>query len=356
VEHWVLHVDLDQFVVAVEVLRRPELRGLPVVVGTVGDPSRRGVVSGCSYEARTFGIRSGMALREAHRRCPQAVFLPPDFEAYRDASRRVMAALRDSGHVVEQAGWDEAFVDLRGTEPEHLARDIQTAVRDRTGLVCSVGIGDTKVRAKVATALAKPAGVFRLSTDNWLEVMGEYPPRRLWGIGPRTAARLAALGIHTVQALASADPVALHAEFGPVHGLQLIALGKGEGPSTVTAEQPPPRSHGHQRTFDVDTADAAALEREVASEARTLAGELALMARTATRVVVVLRFAPFDTHAHGVVLESPTVDADRLEAAALEALGRFSLDRPVRMLGVRAELAGTDSDLGAPLPPAASTP
>src|SRR5258708_4176619 len=151
VTDWVLHVDLDQFIAAVEVLRRPELRGLAVVVGGTGDPSKRGVVSTASYEARARGVHSGVPLRTAARRCPEAVFLPVDHEAYQAASAAVMATLREGDAVVEVAGWDEAFLAVRTDDPEAVARDIQQRVRRSTRLDCSVGIGHNKLQAKMAT-------------------------------------------------------------------------------------------------------------------------------------------------------------------------------------------------------------
>lgn len=149
---WVLHVDMDQFLAAVEVLRRPELAGLPVVVGGRGDPTERAVVSTASYEARAFGVRSGMPLKTAVRRCPDAIFLPVDHPVYEEASDQVMATLRDfPGAVVQVLGWDEAFVGVDTEDPEATARAVRAAVLDATGLSCSVGVGDTLVRAKTAT-------------------------------------------------------------------------------------------------------------------------------------------------------------------------------------------------------------
>lgn len=343
--HWVLHVDLDQFVVAVELLRKPELRGRPVIVGTVGDPNRRGVVSGCSYEARAFGVRSGMALREAKRRCPDAVFLSPDPAAYRAASRRTMSAIKAFPVSMEQAGWDEAFLGVHCSDPEELARKVQRAVRAETGLACSVGVGDTKVRAKMASALAKPGGVHCLTEGNWLEVVGSLPPHRLWGIGPRTQARLASLGIHTIGSLAAADPSALASAFGSNLGPHLALLARGEGPSTVSPLRAPPRSHGHQTTFQRDVHDPGAVRRAVRAIAREIAGNLRATGRRATRVVVTVRYSPFSTHAHGTTLDEPTVDPDCIESLAVETLNCFDLDRPVRMVGVRAELAPASPDV-----------
>jgi DNA polymerase IV len=225
-------------VAAVELLRRPELRGRPVVVGGDGDPTKRGVVSTASYEARAFGVTSGVPLRTAARRCPDAVFLPVDAEAYTAASARVMDALRSFGGPVEVLGWDEAFLSYEGeAEPEVRARDIQQRVRERTDLACTVGIGRNKLQAKLATGFGKPAGVYRLTDDNWFELLGERGPDALWGIGSRTAKRLATLGVTTVAQLAAADPARLAAEFGPATGPWLVQLGQGRGGTTISAEQ-----------------------------------------------------------------------------------------------------------------------
>ncbi|MGN6577888.1 MAG: DNA polymerase IV, partial [Nocardioides sp.] len=195
---WVLHVDLDQFIAAVEVLRRPELAGLPVVVGGRGDPTERGVVSTASYEAREHGIGSGMPLRTAARKCPDAVFLPVDAPAYEAASARVMDTLRSFDVPVEVLGWDEAFLGVDTDDPQAFAEAVRAAVLDATGLHCSVGIGDNKLRAKIATDFGKPRGVWQLTADDWFEVMGERPTTALWGIGAKTGRKLAALGIDTV--------------------------------------------------------------------------------------------------------------------------------------------------------------
>ena len=203
---WVLHVDLDQFIAAVEVLRHPELAGKPVIVGGRGDPTERAVVSTASYEARVFGVGSGMPLRIAARKAPEAVILPVDHEAYIAASEEVMATLRaQPGAVVQVLGWDEAFVGVQTDDPEAYAGALQRAVLERTRLHCSVGIGDTLVRAKVATGFGKPQGVFRLTAENWLEVMGDRPTIDLWGVGTKISRRLAALGITTVAELAAAS-------------------------------------------------------------------------------------------------------------------------------------------------------
>ncbi len=335
----VLHVDLDQFIAAVELLRRPELRGRPVVVGGSGDPTGRGVVATASYEARAYGVESGMPLRTAHRRCPEAVFLPVDAEAYDAASREVMATLRCFPAVVEVAGWDEAYLEVEAEDPEALAREVQRAVLARTGLSCTVGVGDNKLRAKLASGLGKPAGVFRLTRENWEEVVGGLPTDALHGVGRKTARRLAALGLRTVGELRGADEAVLAAHFGPRLGPWLRRLATGEDPTPVTGLPRPPKSRGRERTFPVDITGAGEVRREVARLARRVAEDVREEGRPAVRLVVKVRFAPFDTHTHGLLLPAATADPRTLEAAALAALGRFDLGRPVRLVGVRAELA-----------------
>jgi nucleotidyltransferase/DNA polymerase involved in DNA repair len=340
VTRWVLHVDLDQFIAAVEVLRRPELRGRPVVVGGDGDPAKRGVVSTASYQARACGVHSGLPLRTAARRCPDAVFLPVDKPAYEAASARVMAALREFDAVVEVAGWDEAFLAVEADDPEALARQIAERVRAATQLDCSVGIGQNKLQAKLATGFGKPAGVFRLTDQSWLDVLGDRPTDALWGIGSKTARRLARLGIGTVRQLASADPRALAGQMGPATGPWLVQIARGRDPSPVTAAPYLARSRGREATFQQDLADWAEVRGEVARLARLVTDDVVTEQRPAVRVVVKVRYAPFATSTHGQPLAAPTADAAAIEQAALAALDRFTGRRPVRLLGVRAEFGG----------------
>ncbi|WP_155375461.1 DNA polymerase IV [Catellatospora vulcania] len=334
---WVLHVDLDQFVAAVEVLRRPELRGRPVVVGGDGDPTKRGVVSTASYEAREFGVHSGQPLRVAARKCPDAVFLPVDSAAYEQASALVMAALRDSGAVVEVLGWDEAFLAPDTGDPEAAARDLQRRVRDATGLDCTVGIGDNRLRAKLATGFGKPSGVYRLTRANWDDVMGDRPTDALWGVGTKTAKRLAAHGLHTVAELAAADPQELAATFGPATGPWLVRLAHGEDDTPVTGAPYVARSLGKETTFQTDLDDWTEVRQEVLALAVQVADAAVAQERLVGRVVVKVRYAPFTTRTHGHTLDAPTTDPAAIEHAALAALAEFSADRPVRLLGVRAE-------------------
>jgi nucleotidyltransferase/DNA polymerase involved in DNA repair len=337
---WVLHTDLDQFIAAVEVLRRPELRGRPVVVGGDGDPAKRGVVATASYEARAHGVHSGLPLRTALRRCPDAVFLPVDKAAYEAASATVMATLQEFDAIVEVVGWDEAFLAVETADPEAVARRIQQRVRAVTGLDCTVGIGENKLQAKLATGYGKPAGIFRLTHGSWFGVLGGEPTDALWGIGRKTAVKLAALGIGTVQELAGTDPRALAAHFGPTIGPWLVQTARGLAPAPVDSAPYLARSHGRETTFQRDISDWDEVRREVARLARLVAADIAPGRRAAGRVVVKVRYVPFFTRTHGQPLAAPTTEAGPIEAAALAALGQFTEGRPVRLLGVRTEFAG----------------
>ena len=335
---WVLHVDLDQFIAAVEVLRHPELRGRPVVVGGDGDPTKRGVVSTASYEAREHGVHSGLPLRTAAKRLPDAVFLPVDRAAYEEVSETVMEVLRSTGAVVEVLGWDEAFVGVDTEDPEGFARSLAGQVREATQLDCTVGIGGNKLQAKIATGFGKPAGVYRLTFANWFEVLGGRPTDALWGIGAKTAKKLADLGIRTISELAAADPDALAAVFGPMTGPWLVLLARGRGDADVddspyVAKR---RTAGRKRSSRTSPAGPR-VEAEVARIAGLLAADLASETRPAVRIVVKVRYAPFVTETHGVTLASPSSEAAVIAQAAAEALGRFTGRRPVRLLGVRAQ-------------------
>jgi DNA polymerase IV len=336
---WVLHVDLDQFIAAVEVLRRPELAGRQVVVGGRGDPTERGVVSTASYEARELGVGSGMPLRVAARKAPEAVFLPVDHAAYDAASAEVMATLRAVPEVrVQVLGWDEAFVGTTTDDPEALARRIQQDVLERTGLHCSVGIGDTTVRAKVATGFGKPRGVFRLTRDTWLEVMGDRPTMELWGVGRRISARLETLGVRTVAELARADAEALVAELGPRMGPWYRQLARGEGADEVDDTPWVARGHSRERTFQENIVDRDRIRAEVRDLASAVLDDVAAEDRPVVRVTLKVRYAPFFTRSLGRKIR-PTRDREVVTDTALALAERIEPERAVRLLGVRAEMS-----------------
>ena len=338
---WVLHVDLDQFVAAVELLRRPELAGKPVIVGGRGDPTERAVVSTASYEARAFGARSGMPLRTAARRVPDAVILPVDAPAYEAASAEVMATLRTLGAVVEVLGWDEAFLGTVTDDPEGLARRAQSAVLDATRLHCSVGIGDNKVRAKIATGFAKPRGVFRLTAGNWFEVMGDRPTIELWGVVAKVSRRLADRGVRTVRELAAAPTEELVEEFGPRMGVWYHDLGRGLGPTTVDDTPWVPRGHSRETTFQQNLTTPEQVQAAVQELARDVVEDTAADGRPVIRVGLKVRYAPFFTKVMSRKLPAPTRDGQEVVAAAI-ALATTLEDREVRLLGVRAEMQMPD--------------
>jgi DNA polymerase-4 len=346
---WILHVDLDQFLASVELQRRPDLVGLPVIVGGSGDPTEaRKVVTCASYEARAFGVRAGMPLRAAAKRCPDATFLPSDPDAYDAASAQVMQALRDLGHPVEVWGWDEAYVGAGPTEdPFDLARRIQQTIACQTGLTCSVGISDNKQRAKVATGFGKPAGIAALTDDNWMTMMGDRPVDALWGVGPKTAKKLSTMGISTVADLAATDASALTATFGPTTGLWILLLAKGGGDTTVSAAPWVPRSRSHVVTFPEDLTDRADMASAVTDLARRTLTEIVDEHRVVTRVAVTVRTATFFTRTKIRTLPAPGTDPEIVVGTALDLLGEFDLGRPVRLLGVRLDLAMTERPVAA---------
>lgn len=348
---WVLHVDLDQFIAAVEVLRRPELAGRPVIVGGRGDPTERAVVSTASYEAREFGVGSGMPLRLAARKVPEAVILPVDAPAYTEASERVMEALRGLGVVVEVLGWDEAFLGVDAEDPEAFAEQARATVLEATGLHCSVGIGDNKVRAKIATGFGKPRGVFRLTRDTWFEVMGERPTIDLWGVGSKVSRRLAAHGIATVRELADADESLLVGEFGPRMGVWYSELGRGIGSAVVDDSPWIARGHSRETTFQHNLTTPEEVRDAVRELASQAFDDTLEDGRPVFRVTLKVRYAPFFTSTKARKLPAPTVERGEVVAAAVALAETLEPGREVRLLGVRAEMVMPDGGDATPRTP-----
>lgn len=336
---WVLHVDLDQFIAAVEILRRPELAGKPIIVGGRGDPTERAVVSTASYEARAFGVGSGMPLRIAARKVPDAIILPVDQEAYLAASDVVMTTLRaQPGATVQVLGWDEAFVGVETEDPDAYARQIQTAVLEQTQLHCSVGIGDTLVRAKNATDFGKPAGIFRLTKDNWLDVMGGKPTKELWGVGSKVSQRLAKHGITTVAELAATDPQALVPEFGPKMGPWYAQLGRGEGSSEVDDTPWVARAHGRETTFQQDLTQTDQVKDAIKELTARVLEDVAAEGQPVIGLTLKVRYAPFFTKTYARKIPE-TFDREEVLAQALDLTEKMEPDRPIRLLGLRAEMS-----------------
>jgi DNA polymerase-4 len=240
---------------------------------------------------------------------------------------------------VEVLGWDEAFLGADVDDPEALAREVQARILAVTGLHCSVGIGDNKLQAKIATGFGKPKGIGRLTSQEWYDVMGERPTTALWGIGTRTAKRLEELGIRTVRELAEADTQLLADRLGPTMGPWFRRLGRGVDSSPVDPTPWVPRAHGRETTFQTDLDDWA----DVAEEARRLAAQVTAdvvgEGRPAVRVGVKVRYVPFETRQRSLTLSEPTSDEQVIADAAVELVSRLDHSRRVRLLGVRAEMA-----------------
>jgi DNA polymerase-4 len=339
---WVLHVDLDQFFASVEVLRRPELRGRPVIVGGSGDPAKpRTVVATASREAREFGVRSGMPMRMAARKCPEAVFLPTDMPAYQQASAQVMATLRTFPVRVEVYGLDEAFLGGDIDDPQRLAADLKAAVLDQAGLTCAVGIGRNKNQAKIAARFAKqdPAGIATLTDETWMPVMGARPVGDLWGVGPKTVAKLDGLGLPTIADLAAADLETLLQRFTPRAAEWLSVIARGGGDTQVVTEPWVAKSRSKEVTFATDLTERSDIEQQVTALARDLGAEVVAAGRRVIRVAVKVRSSSFYTQTREAKLrDGPSTDLDVIAQAALSVLAKIELTRPVRLLGVRADL------------------
>ncbi|MFL6027014.1 MAG: DNA polymerase IV, partial [Friedmanniella sp.] len=280
----------------------------------------------------------GMPLRTAARKCPDAVFLPADHPAYDAASALVMDTLRSFDVPVEVLGWDEAFLAVRTADPEAFAADIRAAVLENTRLHSSVGIGDNKLQAKIATGFGKPRGVHRLTSEDWFEVMGDRPTDALWGIGRKTSAKLGELGIRTVRDLATTEAQVLADRLGPTMGPWYRRLGRGVDSSPVDATPYVPRGHGRETTFQQNQTDWNQVAEAVRALAAQVTRDIHEEGRAAVRVGMKLRYAPFETRSRSLTLSAPTGDEADIAAAALELLTRFDQTRAVRLVGVRAEM------------------
>ncbi len=325
---------MDAFFVSVELLRRPELRGKPVVVATGTDAAARGVVMAASYEARRFGVHSALPLAIAHRRCPQATLIPRDIGLYRRASRKVMEVLRRFSDRVEVAGLDEAYLDLSDCPaPKARARQLKREVRAETRLVCSVGLAPNKLLAKIASDLEKPDGLCLLEPEGMLEAVGERPAALIPGVGPRTAQRLAQLGVRTVAELATVEAATLEQAFGPRLGRELRDRARGHDDRPVVTERQP-KSESRETTFPSDVTDRAILGDTLDRLADSLCRGLAESGYAGRTVTLKIRLRPFRTHTRSRTVEAPIRDPERVRSVARELLAEFELDAPVRLLGI----------------------
>ncbi len=342
-----LHVDMDAFYAAVEVRRRPELRGKPVVVGGTGS---RGVVAAASYEARVFGIGSAMPSARARRLCPHAVFLAGDHSHYGEVSARVMAVLRDMSPLVEPLSLDEAFMDVRGAArllgpAPDLAAQIRARILAQEQLTCSVGVASTKFMAKLATERAKPrigpsgpvwgSGVHVVEAGTELDFLHPLPVTALFGVGPATSRRLLRLGVETVGDLASLPEAAVIAALGAASGRQLHRLANGIDDRPVVVDRLP-RSISHEETFARDLHIHGELEAEATRLADAVARRLRTSNLQARTITLKLRFGDFKTITRSTTLPDPTDGTRDLVAAARELLSQIDVAPGVRLLGVGA--------------------
>ena len=329
----IAHLDCDAFYVSVELLRRPELIGKPVVVAGSGP---RAVVTTASYEARKYGVGSASPAAQARRLCPQAVFVPPDFPAYTAKSREVWALVRDRLPVVQQVGLDEGYADVTEAEkPLRVLRELVEEVRDRTGITMSVGVGPNRLIAKVSSDLEKPQGFVAMGREEACRRLAGASLRIIPGIGPKTAERLAAMGLTTIGALQQADEAVLAQRFGPRYGADLLARAHFHGSDAVSAESGPAKSRSNETTFDRDVADLGELETVLSR----LAGQLAESCRRkqvrGRTIAIKVRLDDWTTVTRARTLPAAVNDTETVAGVAIELLRAYAPPRPVRLLGVR---------------------
>ena len=372
----IAHLDMDAFYASVELLRYPDLRGQPVVIGggrdhaprVQADGTRRyarlrhyvgrGVITTATYAARAFGVHSGLGLMKAAALAPDAVLLPVDFDEYRKYSRLFKAAVRALAPVVEDRGIDEIYIDLSDLPGVHAdggreaGRALKEAVFAATGLTCSVGITPNKLLSKLCSEFDKPDGLTLLAADEIPARIWPLPARKINGIGPKAAQRLSALGIETIGELAAADADWLVATFGKSYGAWLHAAAHGRDERPVVTESEP-KSISRETTFDRDlhaVRDRAQLTRLLDDLCLALAGDLSRKGYAGRTIGIKLRFEDFRIVTRDITLPAHTMDARSIRRAAGECLKRVDLSRRLRLLGVRAGALARLADLVAPSP------
>jgi len=334
----IIHADLDAFYASVEVLDDPSLRGRPVIVG--GARGERGVVSAASYEARRFGVHSAMPIRTAERLCPTGVFLPGRPDRYRELSDRVMGIFRSYTPVVEPISLDEAFLDVTGSAAafgngEAIGRQIKNRILDEAGLVVSVGVASNKLCAKVASDLRKPNALVVVPPGGEAAFLAPLPISRLWGVGPKAQQALRDFGVQRIGELAALPEATLHRRFGQ-HGGELVRRALGIDPSRVIPSQPP-KSIGHEHTFEHDVVDPRFLESTLLDLAESVATRLRRHRLAAGAVQLKLRYEGFETLTRQEPLPHQTRDSEPIYAAGIELLRKTLVPgRAVRLVGLTA--------------------
>ena len=335
----ILHADMDAFFASVEVRKRPELKGLPVIVGGAGN---RAVVTSATYEAREFGVRSAMPVLRARRLCPQAILVQPDMAAYRDASADVMEIFRSITPLVEPISLDEAFLDVSGVRrtlggAEQVAELLRARMADELSLTCSVGVGPSKFVAKLASTRCKPDGVLVIPPARVIAFLHPLPVGALWGVGEATAEVLSKLGLHTVGDLASTPTATLIRALGQSSGAHLSALARGIDDRSVVPYEPE-KSIGAEHTFDTDIDDPAVVRRELLRLADRVAARLRAAGVRSRTLSIKIRYADFRTVTRARTLSEATDVGRDVYGTAAELYDALGLIRPrIRLVGVRAE-------------------
>jgi DNA polymerase-4 len=334
----ILHVDMDAFYAAVEVLDDPGLRGLPIIIGA---PDGRSVVSSASYEARRYGVRSAMPVSQAIRLCPSARIVMPHFHRYQEVSRQVMAIFESFTPLVEPLSVDEAFLDVQGVRrlwgsPGVIARLVRERVADEVGITCSVGVAATKHVAKMASTIAKPDGMLVVPAARTLEFLSPRPVRAMWGVGPKAAEALEARGIRTIGDIRESSPEMLDRAVGSALSARLAQLARGEDARAVDTERVE-KSIGHEETFEHDILDRPFLRAELLRLADRVAARLRRAQWEAATVSIKIRFDDFRTVNRSQTLSEPTAVGQRIGEAAQSLFEQIDRRDPIRLVGVRAE-------------------
>jgi len=336
-ERRIIHIDMDAFFAAVEERRNPSLAGKPVVIGSGGDPTKRGVVSTANYEARRYGIHSAMPMMTAYKLCPQAVFLPVDYEAYLRVSRQFKSVLPSVSPIIEDVGIDEVYLDVSelADTSENITRRIKSLILEETGLTCSVGIAANKLLAKIASDMKKPDGCTILNEEDIEKRLWPLPARKLYGIGPKTEAYLKKIGIDTIGGLASMTLEKLIGHFGNSYGRYLYDSARGINDSPLITHWEA-KSVSRETTFEQDVRDWQVIAKTLAYLTKEVVSDLHESGYRAKTFTVKIRFGDFQTLTRAKTMTDYTDSEEDIRRTVFACLQRIDLIKRVRLVGVRA--------------------